>query len=129
MTSVFVIRSAYIDLYNPGALEAKQYYDYAIMGMAAIILVALPLWIEKIKHYKAWLKVYDRLDDDQKRIEYNKILKPIIKQAILVIVLSITSYFIINHYYCIPDDVINNYQSYYSNKIVDFNISGINITD
>lgn len=110
-----VITAAYMDLYTPGSLQARTITEIAQWFMVFTVLSSIPLWIEKGIVIKKWVSHIDSItDQDVKRVEINKVLKPIIKHAAIICIMVIIACVFIQVLNPISPDVIENYIRYYS---------------
>lgn len=110
-----VITAAYMDLYNPGSSQAMTITDIAKSFMLFTVLSSLPLWIEKGIVIKKWVAYIDSItDQDFKRDEITKVLKPILKHAMLIIIMVIIACVFIQVFNPISSETIENYIQYYS---------------
>jgi len=104
-----------MDLYNPGSSQARMITDTAKYFMLFTVLSSLPLWIEKGIIIKKWVSYIDSMtDQDIKRDEINKVLKPIVKHAILIIIMVMIACIFIQVFNPVSPETIDNYIQYYS---------------
>lgn len=114
-----VIMAAYIDLYNPGSSQAMIITNIAKSFMLFTVLSSLPLWIEKGIVIKKWVAYIDSItDQDFKRDEINKVLKPILKHAMLIIIMVVIACVFIQVFNPVSSETIENYIQYYSRSRV-----------
>ena len=110
-----LITSAYMDLYSPGSLQAREVSDIAKTFMLFTVLSSLPLWIEKGIVIKKWVTYIDSItDEDLKRTEIYRILKPIIKHVAIICIMIIIACVFIQLFNPVSPETIDNYIRYYS---------------
>jgi hypothetical protein len=111
----FVVNAAWIDLYNPGSHIARDYQTYAIISMIGMAIIALPLWVLKLRKIEEWKVQLEQINDPTLK---NKLLwsslKPVIYQIIMIGIVALVAYVIIVSIFHIPQPVIDNYKHYYT---------------
>ena len=124
----FGLNAVFIDLYNPGSLDAKYNNDITNYLFVISIIVMLPLLIEKIYFLRYWIASYEILSlEDQQNVVW-KAVKPVIIQVCFVLLLVLIASIVLSWYWQIPPDVIQNYTEYYSPKYQYINNKTINYT-
>ena len=118
------IKAMFIDLYNPGSLEARELNDLVNRLFIVSFIFAAPLLFDKYHSILKWKQEYETLSEDEQRTSIIKAIKPVIVQVLFIIALAVGASIIITMYFNIPPEVIKNYQDYYS--IHSFNYNEIN---
>ena len=109
------ISAMYLDLNNPGSLEARQINDLVNDIFVITILCSLPLLIEKLKGFKEWESKYNACDDTDKNAMVWAILKPLLIKIGFVIVLAFIIAMIMQSYFGFDQKTMENYKQFYSN--------------
>lgn len=125
----FGIKAMFIDLYNPGSLEARELSDMVNNIFWVTIVVAIPLVYEKMKKATAWIDGFNSKSNTEQRKILMDISKPILIQMCIVVVLAIVSAILIVQFFHIPPEVMQNYTDYYSGhsfNYIDFNNISMN---
>lgn len=104
----------FIDLYNPGSLEARELNDQVNRLFVVSMIFAVPLLYDKAVRFSKWYHTSQTLSQEELNATILKTIKPVLVQVGIVILLSVIASIIIATYFNIPPEVIQNYQNYYS---------------
>ena len=114
VATVFVVASAFTDLYDPGSVVARQYSDVATLFLLLIVIISAPLWYKKIKAIESWAVMMEGKDDSVRRKAIWKAVAPMIATIVYALILTVIISGIIYYYDLLPVDVIEQYKAYYA---------------
>lgn len=104
----------FVDLYNPGSIEARELNDTVNRFFWVSMIFAAPLLYEKATRFNKWYDSFITLPVTSQQKTIFNLLKPVLIQIIVVLILAVVAAIIISVYFNIPPEVIQNYQTYYS---------------
>ncbi len=107
------LKAMFIDLYNPGSLEARELNNMVNRFFWVSMIFAVPLLYEKVKRFNKWYDSFITLPTYSQQKTIFNLLKPVLVQIIVVLILAVVVAIIISMYFNIPPEVIQNYQDYY----------------
>ena len=114
VATVFVVTSAFTDLYSPGSAIARQYSDIATLFLFLTVIMSLPLWYKKIEAIESWVSMMEGKGGSVRLKVICKAVAPMIITIVYALILTIIISGIIYYYDLLPVDVIAKYKAYYA---------------
>lgn len=113
-----VIIGAFYELNHPNTELAKQLLYLGNLSIGFTIFLALPLFYLKVKSIESWNAEHEDDIGEDKRKAMWEVVKPFVKEAVIAVVVFIIIMFIFNYFNLIPQETVESYKQYYTNKKV-----------
>lgn len=111
------ITAAFIDLYTPGSMVAKQLSEFIYLLLGVTVVFSIPLLGDKIERFEKW----QMLPDNEKDMIFNKTFKKLVKDIFVMVIMAIVAIILFSWIWphIATPEVIENYQNYYSQNSIE----------
>lgn len=114
------IKAMFLDLHNPGSLEARELNGYVNWIVVGTVVVSIPLLIEKFKLFQVWGRKLESSTEEEQLVMIKTALTPIVKKSLFILTMVVILAFIIQVYGGFTPEEIAHYKAYYSQKPIGY---------